>query len=105
MKRLLLNTGIGLKLGFFSGLAILTVVGMIATMLRGDATVQRANERASVQQTIVKDAIEAEVSVRGMQVGVRDLRLARSNADIDRARESIATHQKSATSLVEQMFK
>ena len=48
----------------------------------GNAAVRKMNESALDQQTIGNDAMEARASIRGMQIGVRDVRLARAAADL-----------------------
>ena len=105
MKKLLFNTRISAKVGVFSGLAVLLVIGMIALQIRGDAIIQNANERASAQHTIVKDAIQTEVNVRGMQLSVRDLRLAHSVAELERARDQIGARQRAANAFAQEMLK
>jgi methyl-accepting chemotaxis protein len=105
MKRFLLDMRIGTKLGISSGLAIALVAAMIVIQLRGNAVVRSANERAAVQQTIVKDAVDAVASIRGMQIAVRDMRLARTGDDLDKAGDTLKTRQQSATRLADEMLR
>ncbi len=105
MKRFFLNLRIGTKLGISSALGILLLAAMIVIQIKGNVTVRAADERALRQQTIVADAIDAKASIRGMQIGVRDLRLARANADLDKADEYLKARQRSATRFADEMLK
>jgi hypothetical protein len=75
MVQVIQDLRIGTKLAIASTLCILLVGLMIFSQISGNATVGRANQSAIVQQTIARDAIDAKASLRGMQTGVRDLRL------------------------------
>lgn len=104
MKRLLLDLRIGVKLGISSGVTILLVAIMIIFQIKGDVVIRAANERAAAQQTIVRDAVDAKASIRGMQIGVRDMRLARSRADLDKAGAYLGARHKSATRFADEML-
>src|ERR1700752_5203087 len=87
MSRILnivLNLSIGVKLGITSGLAILLVAGMIASQLHANATGRDLDANKLDQQTIARDEGDAKASLRGMQRGVRDIRLAGSAADLQK---------------------
>jgi methyl-accepting chemotaxis protein len=105
MIRLVQNLRIGTKLAITSVLSILLIAGMILAQMSGNAAVRKANESANAQQAIERSAIETKAAMRGMQVGVRDVRLAGTPADLQKASDHIATRLKSANEFVEEMLK
>ena len=105
MGRIILNLRIGTKLAIASAISMLLVAAMIATQLMGNAAVRTKSDAAATQQTIARDAAEAKASIRGMQVGVRDLRLARTTADLQKAADYLAERQKSATGYADDILK
>jgi methyl-accepting chemotaxis protein len=105
MIRIIQNLRIGTKLAITSALSILLIAGMIFAQMTGNAAVRKANEDAIAQQTIARDAIETKASVRGMQIGVRDIRLAMAPADLQKAGDYIAARLKSVHGFSEEMLK
>jgi methyl-accepting chemotaxis protein len=85
MMSLIQNLRIGTKLAITSALAILMVAGMLYMQVTGGAHVRATTAVATGQQTIASDAAEAKASVRGMQVGLRDVLLAHSDVDMQKA--------------------
>jgi len=79
------NLRIGTKLAITSALAVSLIAAMIYVQMSSGADVQTAYGDAARQQKIVQDAINAEVGVRGMQLGVRDILLAATDADVQKA--------------------
>jgi len=105
ITRLLLNLSIGAKLGIASGLSVVLVVTMLVVQMRSDAAMRDLDARMLGQQTIARDAVDAKASIRGMQIGVRDLRLANSSADIQKANDYIAARLTSANHFADEMLK
>jgi hypothetical protein len=105
MVQVIQDLRIGTKLAIASTLCILLVGLMIFSQISGNATVGRANQSAIVQQTIARDAIDAKASLRGMQTGVRDLRLANSLADFSKASDYVAARLKSVNGFADEMTK
>jgi methyl-accepting chemotaxis protein len=105
ITRFLLNLSIGAKLGIASGLGVLLVATMVITQVKSNAATRDLDVRMSGQQTIARDAVDAKASLRGMQIGVRDLRLASNAADIQKATDYIATRLKSVDHFVDEMLK
>ena len=91
------NLRIGTKLAITSALSVLLIAMMIYGQMDGNAAVRKMNESAIAQQILARNAVDAKASIRGMQIGVRDLRLARLPADMQKANEYVAARQKSAT--------
>ena len=105
ITRLILNLSIGAKLGIASGLGVLLVATMVIVQIRANAAIRDLDARMSGQQTIARDAVEVKASVAGMQIAVRDLRLANNSADLQKAVDSLAARLKSANHYSEEMLK
>jgi methyl-accepting chemotaxis protein len=90
------NLRIGTKLAITSVLTILLVAGMIYVQITGGADVQKASDTASRQQAVAQNAAEAKASVRGMHIGIRDILLAPTAADIDKAAQYFADRKTAA---------
>jgi len=103
--KLIQDLRIGTKLALASILAVLLVGSMIASQVVGNAAVKHAQQEALVQQAIVRDAIDAKASARSMQVAVRDIRLAATAADLQRAVDSLAAGLRAANKSIEEMTK
>jgi methyl-accepting chemotaxis protein len=105
MSRFLLNLSIGAKLGIASGLGVLLVATMVIVQIRSNAAMRELDARMNGQQTIARDAVDAKASLRGMQIGIRDLRLANSSADMQKANDYIAARLKSVNQFTDEMLK
>jgi len=105
MGRIIQDLRIGTKLAITSALGVLLVGSMIASQIYGNAGVRQAYQSAIVQQTIARDAIDAKASLRGMQVGVRDVRLANTAADLQKAVGYLAERLTSVNKFADEMSK
>ncbi|WFU07217.1 methyl-accepting chemotaxis protein (plasmid) [Rhizobium sp. CB3171] len=88
---------ISTKLAMLSGLGIFLVTVMLVTVWQGG---ELLHERMAYQSDMLvasRDMVEAKAAVRGMQVGVRDLRLSESAEDIAKAINGIAERHEAAT--------
>ncbi len=99
------NISIGIKLAIMSGIGVLLVAGMIATQMTGNATVRGTNEIADMQRNIAKDATTVEAMETRMQLGVRDVRLARAPQNLERALANIDGSLKTAMPIINSMIK
>jgi methyl-accepting chemotaxis protein len=79
------NLRIGTKLAITSVLTIGLVALMIFLQMSGDASVQKLGDAASGQQAIALNAAEAKASVRGMQIGIRDILTSSSPVEMQKA--------------------
>jgi hypothetical protein len=104
ISRFFLNLSIGAKLGIASGLGVLLVATMVILQVRSNASTRDLGARMAGQQTIARDAVEVKASVAGMQVGVRDIRLAGSPAELQKASDNVAARVKSADHFADQML-
>jgi len=98
------NIRIGTKLVIMSGLGVLLMAAMIATQIMGNASVRRANESASSQQNIARDTMTVRALETRMQLGVRDIRLARSPENLQKALKNIDESLQAATPLIDSMM-
>ena len=105
MTRIIQNLQIGTKLAITSALGVLLVGSMIASQIYGNAGVRQIYQSALVQQTISRDAVEAKASLRGMQVGIRDLRLASTSTDLQKANVYLDERLKSVEKFADEMSK
>ena len=105
MIHIIQNFRIGTKLAIAPALGILLVGLMIFSQKTGNAAVRKANESAIAQQTVTRDAVDAKASIRGMQVGVRDVRLASAPANLQKANDYIAARLKSVSEFADEMLK
>jgi methyl-accepting chemotaxis protein len=78
------NLRIATKLAITSALTLALVALMILLQMGGSAEVQKLNNSASGQQAIAQNAAEAKASVRGMQIGIRDLLTSSSPAELQK---------------------
>ena len=76
---------IGTKLAISAGVGIVLVGCMLANQMLGNASITSSNETANTQRHITADAIDMKASARGMMVGMRDLRLAQTPEDVQKA--------------------
>ena len=75
---------IGNKLGAVGLLGVLLAGGMVANQMVSESTIDAANQRARVQQTVTDHALEGNVALRGMQMAARDIRLSRTPSDVEK---------------------
>jgi len=101
----LLNLRIGTKLAVTSALSIVLVAAMIVSQMFGNLAVRDENQAAINQQSIAALAADTRAANRGMQIGVRDIRLARTAEDLQRSAEYLATRHASLTKYADDMLK
>ena len=91
---------VGTKLGLMSGLAIVLVAGMVGYSLYSDSQVARESASAMLQQNISREVVEVRAAVEGLQLGVRDIRLAELPADLKTAADQFVTRQATVESAI-----
>ncbi|MBR0986367.1 methyl-accepting chemotaxis protein [Bradyrhizobium liaoningense] len=99
------NLRIGTKLAVTSALTIGLVALMIYLQMSGNADVQKLGNAASGQQAIAQNAAEAKASVRGMQIGIRDILTSASAAEMQKAVTYFNDRQTAATKFSNEMAK
>jgi methyl-accepting chemotaxis protein len=105
MRRIIQNLRIGTKLAITSALGVLLVGFMIGSQMYGNAGVRQTYQGAIVQQAIARDAIDAKASLRGMQVGARDISLANTATDLKKASGYMTERLKSMNEFADEMLK
>jgi methyl-accepting chemotaxis protein len=105
MMRIIQNLRIGTKLAITSVLMFLTVGFMIYLQMIGGAEVRKAYDGATKQQFVSEAAVEAKASIRGMQIGIRDILLATTPAELQKGAEYFAERNSSAVSVIGEMSK
>jgi methyl-accepting chemotaxis protein len=105
MIRIIQNLRIGTKLAITSAMSILLVASMIYLQMTGGTDVRQADAAAVGQQSIAQNAAEAKASVRGMQVGIRDILLSATPADLQKAAAYFAERQTAALHFTGEMAK
>ena len=103
MRRIIQNLRIGTKLAITSALGVLLVGFMIGSQMYGNASVSHSHESAIVQQSIAKDAVETKAALVGMQVAIRDIRLASTSADMQKASNNLAERLQSEHKFADEM--
>jgi methyl-accepting chemotaxis protein len=99
------NLSIGTKLILTSALGILLMVGMITTMMMGNSSVRGAIDETMVGESITQAASDSRASIRGMQIGLRDMRLALSLDDSQKAMDGFHDRQKTADGFIDFLLK
>jgi len=95
------NIRIGTKLSLMSGLGVLLVVGIVLATMRGYSATRQANDAAMTQIEIAREVQQINALGRGMQLAVRDMRLASSKKELQKAIENLAERQKGVIAIVD----
>jgi len=105
MMRFVGNLRIGIKLGATSALGILLVAGMVLVQMLSNATIREADVNSMHQQAIAMNGLDVKAAVSGMQIGARDIRLAESSNEIQKAVSYFVTRQESLLGFTDKMLK
>ncbi len=105
MMRVIQDLRIGTKLAITSVLTILLVASMIYLQMSGGAEVRKADDNAARQQSLAQNSAEAKASVRGMQMGIRDILLAKTPAELQKGAEYFADRTAAALKFEGEMGK
>ena len=92
---------IGTKLALISGLSVVLVAAMMGTQMLGNAAVRNASENAIRQAALTQTAFDIKASLRGLQIYMRDVRIANSPDDLEKAKATLTERQKGAVQLIE----
>jgi methyl-accepting chemotaxis protein len=105
MLSLVQNLRIGTKLALASAFGILLVLTIIASPVIGNGNVRRSNQAAFAQLELARGAIEAKLSVRSMQLSVRDIRLANNPAELQKAGDALIERSATLGKVADAMLK
>jgi methyl-accepting chemotaxis protein len=105
MMRMIEDLRIGTKLAITSALAIMVVAAMIYLQMTGGAEVRKADDNAARQQAVAQNAAEAKASVRGMQMGIRDILMATGPDELKKGADYFADRTAAALKFAGEMAK
>ncbi|OWV74433.1 chemotaxis protein [Rhizobium sp. R339] len=92
-----LFTRISAKLTTMSAVGIFMVLTLLAAVWIGGASVGRSSDFGRMQLVLSRDLVDAKASLRGMLMGMLELRLAENSADATNARDYVAKRHESVT--------
>ncbi len=98
------NMSIGTKLAIIPIVAIAMVVAMTVGQVIGNDKSDHAQETSAREQRIAYLAAEAKAATRGMMVGVRDIRLAKTPAALTAGHQYVDTRHALVNRYVEEML-
>ena len=75
---------IGNKLGLAGAVGILLAAGMVANQMVTEASIEQSSERASRSQQVADNSLSAHIDLRKIQLAARDVRLARTPAEVEK---------------------
>jgi methyl-accepting chemotaxis protein len=75
---------IGNKLGLAGAVGVLLAAGMVANQMITEASIEQASDRASRSQRVADNSLSAHIDLRKIQLAGRDVRLARTSAEVDK---------------------
>jgi hypothetical protein len=93
------NLRIGTKLAVTSGLAIVLVVAIVGMQWMSGRDIQTSTAISRLQVGVFSDALSAQAALRGMQIGVRDIRLAATKDALQIATNRMESLPRSGTGL------
>ncbi len=102
LKMLVLDVRIGTKIAAASVIGVLLVAAIIVSQFTGDAAINAAKRSTDREYNLVADIIDAKDSISGMQIGVRDIRLAATREDMKRATDYLKFRRASVLRFAEQ---
>jgi methyl-accepting chemotaxis protein len=97
------NLRIGTKLAVASALAVLMIAAMIYVQISASAHIENAYSLAARQQKISQDADKTETAVKGMQMAMRDIMLATTDDELQKAIGRFDERRSAAVKIVDDM--
>jgi methyl-accepting chemotaxis protein len=98
------NIRIGTKLAVMSGCGVVLVVGMIASVMSGNAQVSRAVNKSTERMIKARDLEAIKAFERGMQVAARDIGLATTDVGMNKALKLLAAELNSVHNRIDPMI-
>jgi methyl-accepting chemotaxis protein len=95
------NLRIGTKIAISSGAAIALIFAIMGLQIASNQNVKSLYELAERRQTIAHQSTDAKASLRGMQTGMRDLRLARTEDEMQKALAFVGAREHSARKFID----
>ncbi len=97
-----ISSRIGTKLALLSALGIVMVAIMLSIVLYGGQMIGERSALLKQQLIVSRNLVDAKASLRGMQIGVRDLRLAASSEDITKAVDYLSARHHSVVTFLDE---
>jgi methyl-accepting chemotaxis protein len=97
-----ISSRIGAKLAALSVIGILMVAIMLLIVLYGGQVIGDRSNLLKNELIVSRDIIDAKASLRGMQIGVRDLRLATSPEEVAKAVDYLSARHHSVISFLDE---
>jgi len=89
---------IGNKLGLAGAVGVLLSIGMVTNQMVTESSVDAVNRLADKQQGVADHTLATEVTLRKMQIGLRDIRLAKTPGEVEKGavalRKAMAEQQR-----------
>ena len=96
-----LNLKIGTKLGITSGLGVLLLAAILISELFGNSQIREASGNVVRNDNNGLTVVTSKVSVLGMQLGVRDIRLATTVDDVKNGFNSVTERYNSSVKIAD----
>jgi len=71
-------------LGLVGAVGVLLAAGMVANQMITETSIEQASDRASRSQRVADNSLSAHIDLRKIQLAARDVRLARTSAEVDK---------------------
>ncbi|XEN04592.1 methyl-accepting chemotaxis protein (plasmid) [Agrobacterium arsenijevicii] len=97
-----ISSRIGTKLAALSAIGILMVATMLLIVLYGGQVIGDRSSLLKNQLIVSRNLVDAKASLRGLQIGVRDLRLATSPEEVTKAVDYLSARHHSVISFLDE---
>ena len=71
-------------MGLVGAVGVLLAAGMVANQMITETSIEQASDRASRSQRVADNSLSAHIDLRKIQLAARDVRLARTSAEVDK---------------------
>ena len=95
---------IGNKLGLAGAVGILLAIGMVANQMVTESKIEEAGGRATRSQQVADNSLSAHIDLRRIQLAARDVRLARTSAEVGKAVADLQRYKASEAKELEAAF-
>ncbi|MET0678432.1 MAG: HAMP domain-containing methyl-accepting chemotaxis protein, partial [Bradyrhizobium sp.] len=86
---------IGNKLGLAGAVGIVLALGLVANQMVTEARIEESSERAARSQRVADNSLAAHIDLRKIQLDARDVRLARTTAEVEKTLANLQRHKAS----------
>jgi len=86
---------IGNKLGLAGAVGIVLAIGLVANQMVTESKIEQSSERAARSQRVADNSLAAHIDLRKIQLDARDVRLARTTAEVEKTLANLQRHKAS----------